>query len=288
MTNAERALPINTDSSSKPQASTAVVSWLVIGVFLVLTLAPFTWLILSSLKTNQELFSKPFGLPSHWSFTNYIAAFAAHPLGIYLRNSVVAATASTLLVIVAASLASYALIHKFRFRRSMYLFLMFGLLLPVNAFIAPIFYLVHWLGLYNTVWGVALVYAGISFPLGFLIVKTYMDTIPAELLEAGRIDGASFHGIFFQIVLPITRPGIVTAAIFLIITAWNELLFASILTQDQSSQTVQVGVRYFLSTYSANYPLAFAATVMAIIPTVLAYIFLSGRIIQGMTAGSLK
>jgi raffinose/stachyose/melibiose transport system permease protein len=266
----------------------AFLSWAVIAVFFVLTLAPFSWLLLSALKTNQELFSNPFGLPSHWSFTNYISAFSAHPLGIYLRNSVVAAVASTFLVLVAASLASYALIHKFRFWRWTYVFLMFGLLLPVNAFIAPIFYLIHWLGLYNSVWGVALVYAGVSFPLGFLVIKTYMDTIPGEILEAGRIDGASFHRIFFQIVLPITLPGIITAAIFLIITAWNELLFASILTQDQGSQTIQVGVRYFLSTYSANYPQAFAATVMAIIPTVLAYIFLSGRIIQGMTAGSLK
>jgi raffinose/stachyose/melibiose transport system permease protein len=261
---------------------------MVIGVFLVLTLVPFAWLILSSLKTNQELFSKPFSLPARWLLTNYTSAFAAHPLTIYLRNSAVAAVTSTLLVLTAASLASYALLHKFRFNRGMYIFLMFGLLLPVNAFIAPIFYIIHSLALYNTVWGVALVYAGVSFPLGFLIIKTYMDTIPTELLEAGRLDGASYHRIFLKIVLPISVPGIVTAAIFLVITAWNELLFASILTEDQNSQTVQVGVRYFLSTYSANYPQAFAATVMAIIPTMLVYIFLSDRIIQGMTAGSLK
>jgi len=170
----------------------------------------------------------------------------------------------------------------------MYVFLMFGLLLPVNAFIAPIFYIIHFLGLYNTVWGVSLVYAGISFPLSFFIIKTYVDTLPAELLEVSRLDGASYHRVFFSIVLPISVPGIVTAAIFLVITAWNELLFASILTQDQNAQTVQAGVRYFLSTYSANYPQAFAATVMAIIPTVLAYIFLSDRVIEGMTAGSLK
>lgn len=262
--------------------------WIVIGTFLIVTVVPFTWLVLSSFKTNKELFSSPFSLPATWSLDNYTSAFAVHPLTIFLRNSAITAISSTLLALAAATLASYVLLHRFRFSRSVYIFLLFGLLLPVNAFIAPIFYIIHFLGLYNSVWGVALVYAGISFPLCFLVVKTYMDTIPAELLEVSRLDGASFHRIFFQIVLPISVPGIVTAAIFLMITAWNELLFASILTQDENAQTIQVGIRYFLTTYSANYPQAFAATVMAIVPTVLAYIFLSDKVIEGMTAGSLK
>jgi raffinose/stachyose/melibiose transport system permease protein len=262
--------------------------WLVIAIFLVLTVVPFAWLLLSSFKTNTELFSNPFSLPASWSLENYTSAFATHPLTIFLRNSAVIAITSTLLAISASTLASYALLHQFKFSRSVYVFLIFGLLLPVNAFIAPIFYIINFLGLYNTVWGVAIVYAAISFPLSFLVIKTYMDTVPVELLEVSRLDGASYHRIFFKIILPICVPGIVTAAIFLMITAWNELLFASLLTQDEQAQTIQVGIRYFLTTYSANYPQAFAATVMAIVPTVLAYIFLSDRVIAGMTAGSLK
>jgi raffinose/stachyose/melibiose transport system permease protein len=265
-----------------------VFVWSVIGIFLVLTVVPFLWLLLSSFKTNTELFSNPFALPANWSLEFYTSAFAAHPLTIFLRNSAVTAVTSTLIAIAAATLASYALLHQFRFSRAVYVFLIFGLLLPVNAFIAPIFYIINYLGLYNTVWGVAIVYAAISFPLSFLVIKTYMDTVPVELLEVSRLDGASYHRIFFRIVLPICVPGIVTAAIFLMITAWNELLFASILTQDERAQTIQVGIRYFLTTYSANYPQAFAATVMAIVPTVLVYIFLSDRVIEGMTAGSLK
>ena len=112
--------------------------------------------------------------------------------------------------------------------------------------------------------------------------------MPPELLEAARVDGASFHRIFRSIVAPLTMPGVVTAAIFLLITCWNELLFASVLTEDQAAQTVQVGIRFFLTTYAANYPLAFAATVMAILPTVVVYVFLSNRVIGGLTAGSLK
>jgi raffinose/stachyose/melibiose transport system permease protein len=102
------------------------------------------------------------------------------------------------------------------------------------------------------------------------------------------IDGASFYGRFRLVVLPLAQPGIATAAIFLLITAWNELLFANLLTQDEASQTVQVGIRYFLTTYAADYPLAFAATVSAILPTILVYIFLSDRVVEGMTAGAVK
>ncbi len=265
-----------------------VFGTIVIVVFLVITIIPLLWLVMSSLKTNAELFASPFTLPARWSLNNYTSAFAIHPLTVYLRNSVLTSALSTFIALAAGTLASYALLHKFRIRRQVYLFLIFGLLLPVNAFIGPIFYLIHFIGLYNTVLGLSLTYAGISFPLGLLIVKTYMDTIPGELLEAGRIEGASFHRVFLSVVLPITMPGIVTAAIFLTITSWNELLFASILTQSERSQTIQVGIRYFLTTYSANYPEAFAATVMAIAPTVLVYVFLSDRVISGMTAGSIK
>ncbi|MFN8563226.1 MAG: carbohydrate ABC transporter permease [Anaerolineae bacterium] len=262
--------------------------WTVILLFFVLTIIPFGWLILSAFKTNPELFSNPFGPPGHFSFDNFTSAMAAHPLYIYFRNSILAATLSTLLAIVASTLASYALLHRFRLSRAAFGFLMFGLFVPVNAFMAPIFFIIHYIGLYNTVWALVLVYAGIMFPTCFLIIKTYMDTIPNELVEAASIDGASYHQVFLRLIVPLCMPGIVTAAIFLMISAWNELLFASLLTQDESAQTVQVAIRYFLTTYSANYPQAFAGTVMTIIPTIVAYILLSDRVIEGMTAGALK
>ena len=265
-----------------------VFRWAVLIVFTVITLVPLLWLLMSSFKTNQELFTNPFGLPQHWSFDNYVNALTQHPLFVFLRNSAVTAVLSTAIVLVCALLAAYALLHRFTMSKVAFGYLLFGLLLPVNALMTPIFFIVNMLGLYNTVIGLSLVYAGLFFPLGFLIVKTYMDTTPPEILEAARMDGAGFHSVFARIVMPLTAPGAATAAIFLMISAFNELLFASILTQDTTAQTVQVGVRYFLSTYSADYPLAFAATVIAIAPTIVVYIVLSDRIVDAMTAGSLK
>jgi raffinose/stachyose/melibiose transport system permease protein len=269
-------------------ATGRVVRWVVLGVFTLITLLPLIWLVLSSFKTNAELFADPFGLPATWSFDNYVEAFTARPLPVYLKNSLLSAGLSALIIIIASLMASYSLLHRFRMGRLTFGFLMFGILLPVNALMTPIFFIVNILGLYNSILGLSLVYAGLFFPLGFLIVKTYMDTTPPEILEAARIDGAGFHTIFARIVMPLTAPGAVTAGIFLLITAFNELLFASILTEDAQAQTIQVGVRYFLTTYSADYPLAFAATVISIAPTVVIYILLSDRIVAAMTAGSLK
>jgi len=262
--------------------------WAVIALFTAITLLPLLWLLMSSFKTQAEVFANPFGLPSEWHFDNYAKALEAHPMYLYLRNSLGAALLATVLIVVASLMASYALLHRFRLSRATFGFLLFGILLPVNALMTPIFFLVNMMGLYNSVLGLGLVYAGLFFPLGFLIVKTYMDTTPGEIFEAARIDGAGFNAVFLRIAAPLASPGAITAAIFLMITAFNELLFASILTKDTAAQTVQVGVRYFLTTYAANYPLAFAATVIGMAPTVVIYMILSDRIVAAMTAGSLK
>jgi len=262
--------------------------WLFLGVLTVLTLVPLLWLLLSSFKTTPELFRGPFSLPEHWSFANFSGALDAQPLVDYFRNSVVIAVTSTAMTIIISTLAAYALRHRFRLHGAVNGFLMSGLFVPFTAFMTPIFYLVFHLGLYNTVWGIALVYTGTTLPVGFLIIKGYLETIPGDLLEAARIDGASFHGVFFRIVCPLVVPGLATAAIFLSISAWNELLFANLLSTSTSSETLQVGIRNFLTSYAANYPEAFAGTVMAMAPTILAYALLSNRVVESMAATGLK
>jgi raffinose/stachyose/melibiose transport system permease protein len=262
--------------------------WLFLGVLTVLTLVPLLWLLLSSFKTTPELFRGPFSLPAHWSFANFSGALDAQPLVDYFRNSVVIAVTSTAMTIIISTLAAYALRHRFRLRGAVNGFLMSGLFVPFTAFMTPIFYLVFHLGLYNTVWGIALVYTGTTLPVGFLIIKGYLETIPGDLLEAARIDGASFHSVFFRIVCPLVVPGLATAAIFLSISAWNELLFANLLSTSTSSETLQVGIRNFLTSYAANYPEAFAGTVMAMAPTILAYALLSNRVVESMAATGLK
>ncbi|WP_019636167.1 carbohydrate ABC transporter permease [Paenibacillus fonticola] len=267
------------------------MKWLRFGfkmLFLLVTMVPFLWLILASFKTNQELFAAPFSFPKRWMIENYEAVLSSHPIPHYFFNSIFIAIVSTLLGVIVATLVSYAFMYTFKFKSGWLLLITFGIFIPTNAFIVPYYFIVNWLGLYDTLLGVALVYAGVSLPLSVLIVKTYMDSIQHEILEASFIDGASVHRTFFQVILPVSYPGMTTASIFLMITAWNELLFASLLTQSEATRTLQVAIRFFLTTFSANYPVAFAAMVIAIIPTIVIYSLLSEKIIGGLTAGAVK
>jgi raffinose/stachyose/melibiose transport system permease protein len=262
--------------------------WGLIVFLMVVTVVPLLWLLMSSIKTEQELFNSPFSLPRSWSLANYFAVISDQPIFLYLRNSIIASLGATTVILAASLLASYALLHQFRLNKTVFLVLIFGILLPTNALITPIFLAFIKIGLYNSLLGLVLVYSGMFFPIGFLVVKGYVDSIPREIIDAGRSDGAGFHQVFRHIVVPLSVPGAATAGIFVMISAWNELFYALILTQDSSSQTVQVGMRYFLTTYNADYPLAFAFTVMSMIPTILVFVILSDRVIQAMTLGSLK
>ncbi len=140
-----------------------IVRWVVLSVFTGITLIPLLWLALSSFKTNAELFGSPFGLPARWSFDNYVNAWSAHPLHLYLRNSIGAAELSAVIVVLASLMASYALMHQFWLNRATFAYLIFGILLPVNALMTPIFFIVSFLNLYNSVLGLALVYSGLFF-----------------------------------------------------------------------------------------------------------------------------
>ncbi|MGG6312116.1 carbohydrate ABC transporter permease [Paenibacillus macerans] len=265
-----------------------IFKWPVIGIFSILMIVPFLWLIMASFKTNKDLFADPFGLPQHWVLDNYASVLSKHPMPTYFFNSVFVAVVSTVLALLLATLASYIFTYRFKWKSGWVLFVTLGILIPTNAFMVPYYYIVNWLGFYDSLFGVALVYAGISLPLSVMIIKNYMDTIPHEILEAAFIDGASVHTSFRKVILPISYPGIVTASIFLIINAWNELLFANLLTQSEGTRTLQVAIRFFLTTFQADYPQAFAAMVVAILPTVIAYAFLSEKIIGGLTAGAVK
>ncbi|PZE21614.1 carbohydrate ABC transporter permease [Paenibacillus xerothermodurans] len=265
-----------------------LIKWCVIVGFTAIMVVPFLWLATASFKTNRDLFSNPFGLPAKWVTTNYEAVLSAHPFALYLYNSTFVAVVSTILALVAAALASYIFNYMFKWKSGWFIFLTLGVLIPTNAFMVPYYYIVNWLGLYDQLFGVALVYAGVSLPLSVFIIKNYMDSIPYEITEAAFIDGAGIHANFWQIILPVSYPGIVTASIFLMITAWNELLFANLLTQSEGTRTLQVAIRFFLTTFQANYPQAFAAMIIAIVPTVVVYVCLSEKIIGGLTAGAVK
>ncbi len=257
-------------------------------LYMMLTLGPFLWLTISSFKSNRELFAEPFGLPEVWRLENYLSVFGSMPIPRYFLNSIWVSGLATVLTLLVATLAAYILTFRFKGKNFWVLFVTIGILIPTNAFMVPYYYTVNRMGLYDSLVGVALVYTGMMLPFTFIIIKNYMDAIPHELKEAAYMDGAGLHRCFFSIMLPVSYPSMFTAAIFLIINAWNELLFANLLTQSEMNRTLQVAIRFFLSQFHTDYPKAFAAMMIVILPTVLMYSLFSERIIGGLTAGAVK
>lgn len=265
-----------------------LLMYVFLALVLILMLVPFIWLIVSSFRPNADLFTEPFAVPKHLSFDNYIAVMQSHPMVRYFLNSVTVAAVATVIGIASATLASYAMMYRFMTKKMLTVLFSLCLFVPTNAFMVPYYVMINSIGLYDHLLGIALVYAGVNFPMSFMVIKSYMDTIPMELLESAKIDGATSGQAFRRIILPVSKPGIVTACVFLVINSWNELLFANLLNQSDSSRTIQVAIRSFLTTFDANYAYAFAAMVISILPTIIVYALLTDKIIGGMTAGAVK
>ena len=229
------------------------VMYIFLAVVLVFMLVPFLWLLVSSFRPNADLFNEPFAVPKHLS-----------------------------------TLASYAMLYRFSSRKILTVLFSMCLFIPTNAFLVPYYVMINKIGLYDNILGIALVYAGVNLPMSLMVIRGYMETIPGELLESAKIDGATAGQAFRRIILPVSKPGIVTACVFIVINSWNELLFANLLNQSDSSRTIQVAIRSFLTTFEANYAYAFAAMVISILPTIVIYAMLTDKIIGGMTAGAVK
>lgn len=261
-----------------------IARWIVLFVFLAIVLLPLAWLIVSSLEPNQEFFSRPGGLaPFAWGFSNYRSVLTEEPMLRYLFNSLFVSLTSAVVGSAVALLAAYVFLFRFPFKGFFYSLLTFGLFVPTSAFMIPYFLLMSRAGLYNSDPGIALVYVGVSLPTAFLIVSTHMrEAVFSELLEAGFLDGATVHQTFRRIVAPLAMPGAITAGIFLVIIGWNELLYALLLSQDDSSRTVQVAISFLVATYTANFTQAFAAMIIAVLPVVVIYVFLNRRIVAGL------
>ncbi|HHW47580.1 MAG TPA: carbohydrate ABC transporter permease [Clostridiaceae bacterium] len=252
------------------------------------TLMPLIWVILSSFKTNQEIFTSTFSLPREWQIQNYINAIRLDGLFEAFRNTIAVSVICTFITTLVASMASYALMQKFKLTKKIYYFLIAGIYVPINAFMVPYFILSIVTKTYNTIWALIMVYSAINLPMAVLILKAYMDTIPKEICESAVVDGCSFSKTFFKIILPLSLPGMSTIGVFQFIMPWNEFLFATILTQDKASRTLQVSIRFFMGTFVVDYASMFATMVVCLVPTIFAYILFQEQVISGLTSGALK
>lgn len=264
------------------------LKWMFLLFLLIYTISPVLWTLLSSLKSNQQIFANAFGWPDPIQWSNYENAWQLDSLFSSFRNTFLVAGFSTAANLLFAAMASYAMLNRFRFSNHIYTLLIIGIFIPVNTFIIPYYVLSLWLNLYNTIWMLILTYTSIGLPLSVLILKGYMDTVPKELFEAAHIDGAGYIYVFAKVAFPLSIPGMATIGIFQFIGSWNEFLFATILTQGPAAMTLQVAMRFFLGTFTVDFASFFATVIIILIPMIIVYALMQEQVISGLTSGALK
>ncbi|MBR0596512.1 carbohydrate ABC transporter permease [Sinanaerobacter chloroacetimidivorans] len=254
-----------------------------------ISVIPFLWVIMLSLKANGEILNNPLSLPSEIVLEGYGNALKIAPLGQYLVNSVIIATVSTFLNIIISSMAAYATTRfEFKLKTPIVFMMSIALLLPITALIMPVYSIISFLGLYDTKLGLILVYTALDLPMSFFILRAFFLTIPKELEEAAFIDGSTFLQCYQRVILPLTSPGMITAGILHFIFCWNEFLYALTLTASHSARTVPLALNYFTSQFAFDYNAMFSAVVIIIFPSILIFVIFQEKIIEGLTAGAVK
>ena len=256
----------------------------------VAVLAPYLVMLLTALKPEAELrTTPPRVLPVAWQPGNFVAVLADPAFQGWLRVSLVVATLSTVLVVVAAVPAAYHTArHRFRGRTAFLLLVLVTQMFSPTALVVGLYREFFELGLINTYAALILVNAAFNLAFAIWILRAFFASIPREIEEAAAVDGCGPAGVLFRIILPVALPGIVTAAIFAFIAAWNEYIVALTLMTDASMRPLTVGITSYVTAYVQHWDLLFAASTIAIVPVVVLFALIEPYLVGGLTAGSVK
>lgn len=251
-------------------------------------LVPYIWMLSSSLKLNKDVFSFPMQwIPSDPRWENFKDIWTRIPLGRFIYNTAKLSVIVTILQLLTSSFAAYAF-SKLHFRGKNVLFLGYiaTIAIPWQAYMVPQFILMRYLGLNNTHLAIILLQAFSAF--GVFLMRQFYQGVPDELCEAARIDGLSEYGIWGRIMLPLSKPALSTLTIFTFVSTWNDFLGPMIYLTKTELKTIQIGLRMFISQYSAEYGLIMAASVVSIIPVLIVFLSLQKYFVQGVAASGIK
>lgn len=266
-----------------------VMVYMVFILFTILTVFPLIWLFYSSFKPLIEIIRNSLALPKDPTFNNYIQAIRLGKLSLYMVNSVIYTTVSTALTIILSMMASFAF-AKINNRATNFLYNLFlvGLLITIQAILIPLFIVESRAGLTDTHFGVIITYVAISLPLAVYLGTEYVKKIPDSLIEAAQIEGASYYTIFTRIILPMSRPVVMTILILTGIACWNEFILVFILTASDTTRSLPVGIYSFSGPLASEYGMQFAALVIGIMPMIILYTIFHKQITKGFASGAIK
>lgn len=258
---------------------------------IVLSVSPIIWVIMSAFKTNAQILSSPFSLPTSLSvgIEAFKYIFSKYNFVQYFINSLLICITSTALSLIIFAMGGYV-IAKYRFPGKNLIFALFTitLLVPAQSKAQPLFTLVMKLNLYDNIWGVALVYLSMGLAMSMFILKSTFMAIPKSLDEAASLEGAGFFTTFWKINFPLAKSGLATAGILMFLNNWNEYFYASLLTSSDATRTLPLALQFFTESFSYDYTKLFAALTVVVLPGIILYACAQEQVQASVAASGVK
>jgi N-acetylglucosamine transport system permease protein len=260
-------------------------------IFMGLVVFPMLWTVFASFKTSPEIFNDPWGIPDVFQFQNYINAWTKMNAGTYMMNSVIVSVGSLILITALGSMIAYVLArYEFPGNRMIYFFFISGMVIPAFLLYIPAWFLHRSLGLLDTYWSLIIQYTAFNLPFTVFMLQSFFKTLPKELEEAAVVDGASLFTVFWKIMLPLSKSGLLTVSVFNFLGVWNEFTWALITISNENIKTLPLGAVNIMqqAKYATDWGAMFAGFVIILIPTFAVYILFQSKLTEGITVGALK
>jgi raffinose/stachyose/melibiose transport system permease protein len=279
---------IDSQGVDKLPLGTKIFTWICLAWALLISLVPIVWLVLSSFKVDP-LARPGFMLPDSIYLEGYISTFRDLNVMRYFGNSMLISIVSVFVSIMTISMSAYVVARmEFKGKKLVNIALASTLFIPTTALTYPVYNLINRLGIYNTRSALILIYSCSGIAVSFFVIKNYYDNVPKELEEAARIDGCGYAQTWWRIILPIARPGILTAAVLALLTNWNEYYWASLVIIDRDKLTVPAVLSTFTTAFTTNYNGLFSAMVIIILPPIILYCVFNKFFIEALSGGAVK
>jgi ABC-type glycerol-3-phosphate transport system permease component len=266
-------------------AHVSLIAWVII------VCAPLLWVFVSSFKTTKEVLSSPFTIPANWNFNNYVSAWTSAGIGTYFFNTVIVVTSALIIVMILGAMCAYVLArYEFKGNKVIYYAMLAGLAFPPFLAIVPLFFVLKSFGVLNTLPGLIITYVAFALPFTVFFLYAFFRALPKEVAEAAALDGCGPWRIFFQIMLPMAKPGMASVAIFNFLGLWNQFLLPVALNTKDSNYVLSQGMAKFASQagYAVDFGALFAAVVITVLPVLVAYIIFQRQLQGSVSAGLLK
>lgn len=262
--------------------------FILLTILSLITLVPFFWMISSSVKLNNQVFTVPIQwIPKEFHFENYRDIWTTIPLATFFKNTGILSVVITLIQLITSSFAAYGFSKmQFKGRDTLFLAYIGTIAVPWQVYMIPQFIMMRTLGLTDTLMSLVLLQAFSAF--GVFLLKQYYSSIPDELCESARIDGLSEWGIYRRIMLPLTKPALASLTIITFVNTWNDYMGPFIYLTSTENKTIQLGLKMFVSLYDADYASIMAASVVSILPVAIMFLAMQKQFVEGIATSGMK